>query len=262
MLKLDHVTKIFGQGADDRENPRHVALADLNLHVGDGEFWCILGPSGCGKTTLLNVVAGFEAATEGEINLDNRPIQGPGGNRVVVFQDANAALFPWLTARQNVEFGLKLQGVDQTRRHTIASRYLQMVGLADDQAKYPAQLSGGMRQRIQLARALATEPKILLMDEPFASLDADTRRRMHVELLDLWQQTRNTVIFVTHDVAEAIILADRIAVLTPGPGSTVKEVLSVSIPRPRDPGTPDFAHYYGRVQSLAYHGLDSANARS
>ena len=247
MLAVRRLEKAFplrrGQGSVP-------VLAGIDLEVGKGEFFCLLGASGCGKTTLLNILAGFEAPTGGELLLDGTPITRAGRDRVVFFQNADAALFPWLTARENVAFGLRIQGVDPARRAPIAERYLRLVGLWEDRDKFPRQLSGGMKQRIQIARALAIDPAILLMDEPFAALDAITRRTMHAELLRIWAATGKTIVFVTHDVGEALILADRIGVMTRGPGATLKAVLPIDLPRPRDPGNPRFAEAYGRVEGL------------
>ena len=225
-------------------------LAGIDLEIGKGELFCLLGASGCGKTTLLNILAGFETATRGDLLLDGAPITRAGRDRVVFFQNADAALFPWLTAEDNVAFGLRIQGLARERREPIVERYLRLVGLWDDRAKYPRQLSGGMKQRIQIARGLAIEPAILLMDEPFAALDAITRRLMHAELLRIWEATATTIVFVTHDVGEAIVLADRIGVMTRGPAATLKAVLPVALPRPRDPADPRFAEMYGQVEGL------------
>ena len=225
-------------------------LAGIDLAIGQGELFCLLGASGCGKTTLLNILAGFESASGGELRLDGAPITKAGRDRVVFFQNADAALFPWLTAEENVAFGLRVQGVPPVRRAKVVERYLRLVGLWDDRAKYPRQLSGGMKQRIQIARGLAIDPAILLMDEPFAALDAITRRLMHAELLRVWKATGKTIVFVTHDVGEAIVLADRIGVMTRGPAATLKKVLPVELPRPRDLADPCFAETYGRVEAL------------
>lgn len=247
MLAIRRLEKAFplrrGQGSVP-------VLAGIDLEIGKGEFFCLLGASGCGKTTLLNILAGFEAATGGELLLDGVPITRAGRDRVVFFQNADAALFPWLTAQENVAFGLRIQGMEPARQAPIVERYLRLVGLWEDREKFPRQLSGGMKQRIQIARALAIDPAILLMDEPFAALDAITRRTMHAELLRIWAATGKTIIFVTHDVGEALILGDRIGVMTRGPGATLKAVLSIELPRPRDPGNPHFAEAYGRAEGL------------
>jgi NitT/TauT family transport system ATP-binding protein len=225
-------------------------LAGIDLDIGKGELFCLLGASGCGKTTLLNIMAGFETPSGGDLRLDGAPITRAGRDRVVFFQNADAALFPWLTAEENVAFGLRIQGVPPARRAQVVERYLRLVGLWDDRAKYPRQLSGGMKQRIQIARGLAIDPAILLMDEPFAALDAITRRLMHAELLRVWAATGKTIVFVTHDVGEAIVLADRIGVMTRGPAATLKAVLPVELPRPRVLADPAFAETYGRVEAL------------
>jgi NitT/TauT family transport system ATP-binding protein len=245
LLDVRDVTKVYGERGSE-----YVALDGIDLQIADGEFLCLLGASGCGKTTLLNILAGFEAPTTGRVTLKGRPISGAGPDRMLFFQDASEALFPWLSAAENVEFGLKLKGFSKSDRTQIVARYLDMVGLGNHAAKVPSQLSGGMRQRLQIARALAIEPEVLLMDEPFAALDALSRRRMHVELLGIWQQTRKTIVFVTHDIAEAIILADRVAVMNVGPGSRVAQVFSIDLARPRHPGQPGFGSLYDSIETM------------
>ena len=245
MLSVERISKVFGE-----PETGYPALRGISIDVAEGEFLCLLGPSGCGKTTLLNILAGFEPVTEGRAALNGRTISGPTSERMMFFQDAGSALFPWQTVEQNVRYGLKLQkirGAEQDRR---IDYYLSMVGLAEHRNKYPSQLSGGMRQRLQIARALAVEPEILLMDEPFAALDALTRRKMHSFLLDIWERTKKTIVFVTHDISESILMADRIAVMTVGPHSRIKEVIKVELPRPRDPAEPAFGELYGRVEGL------------
>jgi NitT/TauT family transport system ATP-binding protein len=240
ILELIGVGKVFDIGPP--------VLADVHLRIWSGEFCCLLGPSGCGKSTLLYLVAGFEAPTAGQIYFKGVPVRAPGRERGIVFQDSNAALFPWLTAEQNVEFGLRLQGKSAAERRELVDRYLRLVGLEEHRHKFPRQLSGGMQQRLQIARALALEPALLLMDEPFGALDAHTRTRMHGELLRIWAATGTTVLFVTHDISEAVILADRIAVMSSGPGATIQRVVTVDIPRPRDPATEGFARVYREVR--------------
>ncbi|MBI2887606.1 MAG: ABC transporter ATP-binding protein, partial [Chloroflexi bacterium] len=198
---------------------------------------CLVGPSGCGKTTLLNLVAGLEQPSQGEALLGGQPVRGPGPDRAMVFQEY--ALFPWLTVEQNVDFGLRHTGVPRLRRRELVAQYLDLVGLHDFSRARPHQLSGGMQQRVALARALALSPKVLLMDEPFAAVDAQTRNRMQAELLEVWSKERTTVVFVTHNVDEAVYLADRILVLTPRPGRLLNP-LSVELPRPRRRTSPEF----------------------
>jgi len=206
-------------------------LEDINFNVADGEFVCLIGPSGCGKTTLLRIVAGLENPTGGTILLDGEEVTSPGADRGFVFQDF--ALFQWRTVRQNVEFGLELRGMKPTERHERASRFIDMVSLSGFEDYYPYQLSGGMQQRVGIARALVNEPKVLLMDEPFGSLDAQTRNFMQQELLDIWDSGyQETVLFVTHSVDEAVFLADRVFLLSARPGRLLKD-FKVDVPRPR-----------------------------
>jgi len=244
MLKVEGVSKRFD--AEDGV----IVLQDIDFSISKGEFLCLLGASGCGKTTLLNILAGFEPISSGAVTLNGRPVVAGGPDRVMLFQDAGSALFPWQTAEENVQFGLRLQGVAASRRREISDKYLELVGLVDHRMKLPAQLSGGMRQRLQIARALAIEPEILLMDEPFGALDALTRRRMHAELLRIWDNTGTTIVFVTHDIAEAISLADRIAVMSVGPRSRIREVVDVDLTRPRDPGNPEFGALFSLIEGL------------
>ena len=247
MLAIRRLEKSF---ALRRGGAEVQVLAGIDLEIGKGEFFCLLGASGCGKTTLLNILAGFETASAGALLLDGVPITRAGRDRVVFFQNADAALFPWLTAEENVGFGLRIQGLDRARRAPVVERFLKLVGLWDDRQKFPRQLSGGMKQRIQIARALAIDPAILLMDEPFAALDAITRRLMHAELLRIWAATGKTIVFVTHDVSEALVLADRVGVMTRGPAAGLKAVLPIPLSRPRDPGDPRFGETFARVEAL------------
>ncbi|MGH9354045.1 MAG: ABC transporter ATP-binding protein [Terriglobia bacterium] len=212
-----------------------LALHGVSFDVEDNEFFSIVGPSGCGKTTLLNLLAGFEKPTRGELRIDNRPITEPGPERAVVFQDY--ALFPWYTVMQNVCYGLQRIKVSKTERRRIASHYVSLVGLSGFEGRYPHELSGGMRQRVSIARAFAVNPSILLMDEPFASIDVLTREHMQDELLRIWENERKTVIFITHSIDEAVKLSDRIAVMTPRPGR-IREIKPVAFDRPRDPTNP------------------------
>jgi len=248
VLSVQGVRKRYG---DDESG--YLAIAGVDVEIATGEFFSLLGASGCGKTTLLNILAGFEQATSGSITLNGRAIAGPDSSRVMFFQDANEALFPWLTVVENVEFGLRVAGTRKAERQAPVDHFLRMVGLSGHRDKFPAQLSGGMRQRVQIARALVLNPEIVLMDEPFAALDALTRRRMHLELLRIWDETRKTVIFVTHDIAEAITLSDRIAVMSVGPGSRLREIIDVDIARPRGPGDPRFGEIFRRIEQLLEH---------
>jgi NitT/TauT family transport system ATP-binding protein len=225
-----------------------VALDAVDLQVGPGEFVCLVGPSGCGKTTLLNVVAGFLTPTKGHVSVNGRPVGESGTARGMVFQDY-AQLFPWRTARRNVEFGLETRGVDPMTRRREALSYLRMVGLERFADVYPHQLSGGMQQRVAIARALAYNPGLLLMDEPFGALDALTREEVQKILVDVWQETRKTVLYVTHNVAEAVYLGDRIVVMSPHPGRKKAEV-PVTLPRYRDPLGDDFIKIQREVLGL------------
>jgi len=209
---------------------RLLALDHINLQVRAGEFVCIVGPSGCGKSTLLHLIAGLQAPTSGQISLEGKPVQGPGTDRILIFQDHG--LFPWLTVGQNVEFGMKMKGVEKAERLEKTRQYLRLVHLAKFENSYIHQLSGGMRQRVAIARALATEPDVLLMDEPFAALDAQTRDLLHDELERIWSDTGRTIIFVTHNVREAVRLGDRVVLLTFRPGR-VKSEFPIELPRPR-----------------------------
>jgi NitT/TauT family transport system ATP-binding protein len=209
-----------------------LALDNINLSVRDGEFVCLLGPSGCGKSTLLNMIAGFDRPDAGVISANGRTVKGPGPDRVVVFQEA--ALFPWMNVRANVEFGLKLAGQGRGERRDRAREYLKLVGLERFEKSYVHELSGGMKQRVQLARSLAVEPRMLLMDEPFAALDAQTRDVLQEELQLVWQRTGKTIIFVTHNVREAVLLADRVVVMSPSPGR-IKREIEISLEHPRSP---------------------------
>jgi NitT/TauT family transport system ATP-binding protein len=230
---MDHI-EIRRVNYQYEANERAVtALRDVSFGVAESEFICVVGRSGCGKTTLLNILAGFLSPTKGDVLIGGRAVSGRGLDRGVVFQDF-AQLFPWRTAQRNVEFGLEMKGVPREERAKTAQRFLGLVNLESFAGAYPHELSGGMQQRAAIARALAYNPSVLLMDEPFAALDALTRDEMQRLLVDVWRETRKTIVYVTHNVAEAVYLADRIVVLTPHPG-TVKAEVRVTLPRPRDP---------------------------
>lgn len=215
-----------------------VALENINLEVSEGEFLCIVGPSGCGKSTLLNLMAGLDQPTSGEIWMDGRRIKGPGTDRLVIFQELG--LFPWLTVQENVEFGLRMQGLPKQERRARSQQYLRLVHLSGFETSYVHQLSGGMKQRVALARSLVTEPDVLLMDEPFAALDAQTRDLLHEELARLWAETGKTIVFVTHNVREAVRLGGRVLLLTFRPGR-IKSQFIITLPRPRHLEDPELA---------------------
>ncbi len=206
------------------------ALDGVTFEVASGEFVCLLGPSGCGKSTMLNIIAGLESADSGQVLGDALPLTKPGSDRVVIFQEA--ALFPWLNVRDNAAFGLQVAGMARGKRRDKAMEYLRLVRLDRFQKAYVHELSGGMKQRAALARALAMEPQVLLMDEPFAALDAQTRDNLHIELQDIWERTHKTIIFVTHNVREALVLGDRVLLMTARPG-TIKREYAFHLPRPR-----------------------------
>lgn len=208
-----------------------VALENISLEVKPGEFLCIVGPSGCGKSTLLHLIAGLHQQTAGKVLVDGKPVSGPGTDRILIFQELG--LFPWLTVAGNVEFGMKMKNVPKAEREEKVQHYLRLVHLLKFRDSYIHQLSGGMRQRVALARALATGPDVLLMDEPFAALDAQTREIMQLELLRIWREAKKTVLFITHQINEAIYLADRVIVFGARPGR-VKETIKIDLPRPRE----------------------------
>jgi len=226
IIEIEKVSKVYEAG-----KRRVTALENVNLDIPQGEFTVLIGPSGCGKSTLLYLVAGFEQPTEGRILLDGSPITKPGPDRGFVFQEY--ALFPWLTVLGNVMFGLLRNGWSRREARARALEYIHLVHLSGFEHAYPHTLSGGMKQRVGIARALAYDPKVLLMDEPFGALDAQTRKLMQQELIEIWQTTRQTVLFVTHSVIEAVYLADRIVVMTARPGR-VKGTIAVGVPRPRE----------------------------
>lgn len=232
-----------------------IAVQNITLEVREGEFICIVGPSGCGKSTLLNLIAGLDRPTRGEIWLDGSRVEGPGPDRILLFQDHG--LFPWLTVRENVEFGLRMTGVPGKERHERARHYLHLVHLARFENSYIHQLSGGMKQRVALARSLAMEPSLLLMDEPFAALDAQTRDMLHDELERIWTETRKTIVFITHNVREAVRLGDRVILLTFRPGR-IKHEFPIILPRPRQIEEPDVAHAASDVLSMLREEIEKA----
>lgn len=225
-LSLRGVSKVFRSP----ETGEVGALENISLDVAKGEFLTIVGPSGCGKSTLLNIIAGFERAERGEVLIDGRPVHGPGPDRVVLFQEQ--ALFQWLTVEQNISFGLDMLRIPRVEQENRIKKYLSLVHLLDFRKAHIHELSGGMKQRVALVRALAMEPEVLLMDEPFAALDSYTRERLQSEIQEIWEQTKRTIVFVTHGLKEAVALGDRVILLTSRPGRIQREV-KVKMPRPR-----------------------------
>jgi len=232
ILDLRNVGKVY-----ELNDQRIEALRDANLVVEKGEFVCLIGASGCGKSTLLRIVAGFEPPSAGEALMWDKAIAGPAPDRGMVFQDYG--LFPWLSVRQNIGFGPASRGLPKAELRLFVDRFVDMVGLTRFADAYPHQLSGGMKQRVAIARVLANDAEMVLMDEPFGALDAMTRERLQDELLDIWQRTKLTVLFVTHSIEEAIFLADRVVVMEPGPGRIASEH-RIELPRPRDVSSPEF----------------------
>jgi NitT/TauT family transport system ATP-binding protein/sulfonate transport system ATP-binding protein len=231
-LAIRGVTKRFAVGDDEIE-----ALAPIDVTIDAGEFVCLIGASGCGKSTLLRIVAGFEEPTTGGVAAQGKPITGPGSDRGMVFQDY--ALFPWMTVKQNIGFGPRQRQLARREVEEIADEFVRLVGLERFADRYPSQLSGGMKQRVAIARVLANNASILLMDEPFGALDALTREQLQRELLQIWTRTGVTIIFVTHSVEEAVLLADRVLVMSAGPGRIANDI-RIDLPRPRDVSSPEF----------------------
>ena len=242
-LEVRNISKQFVavQGGDTK---LITAVREINLSIDDGQFVCLVGPSGCGKTTLLNILAGLDKPTEGEVILDGHPVTETGPDRVMVFQEN--ALFPWLKVADNVEFGLKMAGVEKDKRHERAMHFLEMMQLTKFANAYTYQLSGGMKQRVAIARALAIDPEVLLMDEPFAALDSQTRDLLLVELQLIWARTKKTIAFITHNILESVVLGDKVAVFTKRPG-TVKKEIAVNYRRTRLPEDENLQPYYRQV---------------
>ena len=247
-VQIKAVEKIY-----EGRNGKTVALNGVNLDIYNNEFICVVGPSGCGKSTLLNIIAGLHEATSGEVLVDGVKVEGTGVDRGVVFQQY--ALFPWLTVKKNVEFGLKLKkDITKQQREEIAMKYIQMVGLEKFVNSYPKELSGGMKQRVAIARAYAVNPSLLLMDEPFGALDAQTRTQLQTELLKTWEEEQKTCFFITHDVEEAILLATKVVVMSARPGR-IKEVIDIDIPYPRNQETkmlPRFTELKNYIWNMVY----------
>ncbi|KWW97731.1 ABC transporter ATP-binding protein [Carbonactinospora thermoautotrophica] len=263
-ISLRGVTKTYRVREAGRKRlfSTFTALQDVTLDVRDGEFLTLVGPSGCGKSTLLDLVGGLTRPTSGEVLVDGVPVTGPGLDRGIVFQQY--ALFPWRTAQANVEFGLAAKGVPKAERAAAARHYLELVGLSGFERRYPHELSGGMRQRVAIARSLAFDPDILLMDEPFAALDAQTRESLQDELLRIWEQTRKTIVFITHGIDEAVYLGQRVAVMTSRPGR-IKQVIDVPISSRSSEkdlrSTPEFVRCRQEVWTLLHDEVRKAQAQ-
>lgn len=246
-VKIDNVKKVFNGRSGEM-----VALNGVSLDIADNEFVCVVGPSGCGKSTLLNIIAGLMEPTSGNVYVDGKKVEGTGVERGVVFQQY--ALFPWLTVKKNVEFGLKLKNLPKDEVEEIAMKYIRMVDLEKFANAYPKELSGGMKQRVAIARAYAVNPEVLLMDEPFGALDAQTRTQLQSELLKTWEEERKTCFFITHDVEEAIILAQRVVIMSARPGR-IKDIVEIDIPYPRTQETrmaPRFMELKNYIWSQVY----------
>ena len=256
-ISFQNVTRRFGEGESSV-----LALDRLSLDIGEGEFVTVVGPSGCGKSTAMNIAAGLTEVSDGRVLVDGKPVDGPGPERGVIFQQY--ALFPWLTVRQNVEFGLRIKNMPAAERRRIADHFIDLVGLKDFADALPKTLSGGMKQRCAIARAYAVNPTILLMDEPFGALDALTRVNMQDQLLDTWSRERRTVIFITHDVDEAVYLANRVIVMAARP-SRLHEIIPVDLPYPRNEEirlSPEFAQVRNRVWHAVYHQKPQVSSSS
>lgn len=258
-LRLRGVTMTYPRGRKHAEQ----VLKEIDLSVTAGEFLVLVGPSGCGKSTLLKMIAGFVAPTTGVIETGNgERIMGPSHQRGMVFQSLETPLFDWLSVEGNVEFGLRMQGLSRERRRAIARQYVEMVGLKGQERKYPAELSGGMKQRVQIARTLAPDPAIVLMDEPFAALDAQTRRILQREIVGIWLKTRKTFIYVTHDIREAVLLGQRVVVMTAGPAAGIKTTVEIPMEYPRDELSPGFADIFRKIERDIEEEVSRAWARS
>ncbi len=255
-IDVTNVSKVYQQ-----QNTKEdlTVLDDVSLGINKGEFVCLLGPSGCGKTTMLNMIAGFEHATSGQIKIDGKPVTEPSIKYVTIFQ--NYGLLPWRTVQGNVELGLESLGYDRLTIKTIAQEYIELVGLSNFRKHHPNQLSGGMQQRVAVARALAVDPDILFMDEPFGALDAMTRLKMQDEISNIWEAKKKTILFVTHDIEEAVFLADRIVIMSPHPGK-IKTIIDVPMPRKRDRTGADFLEIRDQVFHQFEHEFDGLKEKA
>lgn len=243
-IVIEHLNKSYNESS---KNESKYVLENINLNLDGGQFFILLGPSGCGKSTLLNIIAGFIEKTEGNVLIGNKKVDKPGRERAVVFQHPDASLFSWLNVKENVEFGLKMKKVSKEERSKISSKYIELVGLTGHEKKFPHELSGGMKQRVQLARVLANDPQILLMDEPFGALDAQTRRIMQKELVRIWLETKKTIVFVTHDIQEALILGQKIGIMSKSPSASIYKIYDVDFSYPRNITSSEFNEQYRKL---------------
>lgn len=247
-VAFDHVTHHY---VHPQTSQGYLSVDDVSFEIAEGELFCLIGPSGCGKSTLLKMMAGFERPSGGRITTFGQQVTGAGADRGVVFQ-SDAALLDWRTVYENVALGPQLGGASAGNLAERVKPYIELVGLSDHVQKFPRELSGGMRQRVQIARALANEPRVILMDEPFAAVDAQTRDRLQTEFQAIWQKTKKSVLFITHDIAEAVLLGDRVGVMTTGPGAHLKEIVTIELPRPRDRTAADFADHVAHLAGVLY----------
>jgi NitT/TauT family transport system ATP-binding protein len=244
LIEIDHVSRLF---QDPKRASAVKALDDVSVHVGRNEFLCLLGPSGCGKSTLLSLIAGFDHPTSGTVRVGGQIVTAPGADRGVVFQQPT--LMPWLTVWENVAFHLTMQGVGKDIRRKKAQHYIEMVNLKGFENHYPSELSGGMNQRVGIARALLMNPEVILMDEPFGALDEQTKMEMHTELVRIWRDSQSTIVFVTHGIEESLALGTHVAVMSARPGR-IREMMTIDLPRPRDSTSPQFNDAKRHILSL------------
>jgi NitT/TauT family transport system ATP-binding protein len=256
IIRIERLSKSYESAEPPRESKKNrgeasiYVLRDVNLNIEEGEFHIFLGWSGCGKSTLLNIIAGFVEKTSGTVMVDREEVTKPGLDRGVVFQNADSAIFPWITVWENVEYGLKIRRIPQKEREATVKRCIALVGLDGHEKKYPHELSGGMKQRVQIARSMANNPKILLMDEPFGALDAQTRRLMQNELIKIWQESHKTILFVTHDIQEAVYLGQKISILSRSPNARIMETLDVPFSYPRNLALPETVALIQHIQGF------------
>jgi NitT/TauT family transport system ATP-binding protein len=256
IIQLESLSKTYEFAENSRDSRRAggkspvYILQDVNLSIAEGEFHIFLGWSGCGKSTLLNIIAGFIEKSSGQALVGGQQVTKPGFDRGVVFQNADSAIFPWLSVYKNVEYGLKIRKVPTEEREETVKHSIAMVGLEGHEKKYPHELSGGMKQRVQIARSMANNPKILLMDEPFGALDAQTRKLMQNELIKIWEETQKTILFVTHDIQEAVYLGQKISILSRSPNAHILETIDINQPYPRNLSSPENTALIQRIQGF------------